>query len=188
MLRSLAFTTQGRLHSKDIEIFLMPTLLADTNLFLWVDLEKPTAEETKSVLEDVFHFHPLSVEDALSAIHHPKIESYDNYLYLILHGIDANASRSELATRDVDFFLDLPTEAACRAVQPALEADGFKTDFRPFEGELNEGYSLHATKSLRVSVTEIHEQSQRFTALAKTHGGRYDGWAVAGLGKPEGRR
>ena len=50
MIRSFAFTTQGRLHSKDIEMFLMPTLLADTNLFLWVDLEKPTAEETKFVL------------------------------------------------------------------------------------------------------------------------------------------
>jgi hypothetical protein len=42
MIRSFAFTTQGRLHSEDIEMFLMPTLLADTNLFLWVDLENPT--------------------------------------------------------------------------------------------------------------------------------------------------
>ena len=51
MIRSFAFTTQGKLHSKDIEVFLMPTLLADTNLFLWVDLEKPTSEEAKRVLE-----------------------------------------------------------------------------------------------------------------------------------------
>jgi hypothetical protein len=87
----------------------------------------------------------------------------------------------------VDFFLDLPTEAACIAVQPGLEADGFKVDFRRFEGELNEGWSLHATRSLRVSVTEIHEQSQRFTALSGRYGGRYDGWAVAGLGKPSGK-
>ena len=34
------------MHSKDLELFLMPTLLADTNLFLWVDLENPTLEET----------------------------------------------------------------------------------------------------------------------------------------------
>jgi len=54
MIRSFAFTTQGRLHSKNIEMFLMPTLLADTNLFLWVDLEQPTPEETKFVLEDIF--------------------------------------------------------------------------------------------------------------------------------------
>ena len=56
MIRSFAFTTQGRLHTKDIEMFLMPTLLADTNLFLWVDLENPTPEESRSVLEDGFPF------------------------------------------------------------------------------------------------------------------------------------
>jgi hypothetical protein len=44
MIRSFAFTAQGKLHTKNVEPFLMPTLLADTNLFLWVDLEKPTTE------------------------------------------------------------------------------------------------------------------------------------------------
>ena len=47
MVRSFAFTTEGKLHSKDIELFLMPTLLADTKLFLWVDLEDPTPQETE---------------------------------------------------------------------------------------------------------------------------------------------
>jgi len=47
MIRSFAFTTQGRLHTQNIDLFLMPTLLADTNLFLWVDLEAPTAEEVR---------------------------------------------------------------------------------------------------------------------------------------------
>ena len=76
MIRSFAFTTQGRLHSKDIETFLMPTLLADTNLFLWVDLEQPTPEETKFVLEDIFHFHPLSIEDCVVVSPSPKVEEY----------------------------------------------------------------------------------------------------------------
>ena len=52
MIRSFAFTTQGRLHTKNIDTFLMPTLLADTNLFLWVDLEKTSAEEAKFILEN----------------------------------------------------------------------------------------------------------------------------------------
>ena len=71
---------------------------------LWVDLARPTPEESR-VLTDVFRFHPLSVEDALSAIHHPKIEAYPGYLYLILHGIDRSHAEREFATRDVDFFL-----------------------------------------------------------------------------------
>jgi magnesium transporter len=72
---------------------------------LWVDLVQPTPDEGQAILANTFHFHPLSVEDALSDIHHPKIEPYDRYLYVILHGIDFHAGEHEFATRDVDFFL-----------------------------------------------------------------------------------
>ena len=72
---------------------------------LWVDVAQPTPEEGQAVLANTFHFHPLSVEDALSEIHYPKIESYDRYLYVILHGIDFRAQEHWFATLDVDFFL-----------------------------------------------------------------------------------
>src|SRR6266545_14351 len=96
MVRSFAFTTQGRLHSKDIEAFLMPTLLADTHLFLWVDLEKPTSEEAKFFLEDVFHFHPLSIEDCITECPSPKVEEYQPkeddrfapYIFIVIHAVD----------------------------------------------------------------------------------------------------
>lgn len=97
-----------------------------SNVTLWVDLTTPGDEESRLLL-DVFHFHPLSVEDAGSSLQFPKIEAYQGYLYLVLHGIDAKlappkptrdgglvppkptgvggAQRSQFATRDVDFFL-----------------------------------------------------------------------------------
>ena len=71
---------------------------------VWVDLAAPTPEEGR-ILADVFHFHPLSVEDALSALQFPKIEPYQGYLYLVLHGIDVQKSGDRVATRDIDFFL-----------------------------------------------------------------------------------
>ena len=54
---------------------------------LWVDLAAPSIPEAL-LLSDTFAFHPLSVEDATSAIQYPKAEAYDGYLYVILHGID----------------------------------------------------------------------------------------------------
>src|SRR5262245_26180218 len=72
---------------------------------LWVDVAQPTPDEGQAVLANTFHFHPLSVEDALSEIHYPKIESYDRYLYVILHGIDFRVQEHWFATLDVDFFL-----------------------------------------------------------------------------------
>jgi magnesium transporter len=71
---------------------------------LWVDLMNPTEEEGR-ILADYFHFHELSIEDALGEIHHPKVEPYDGYLYLVLHAIDFELAKHEFATHEVDFFL-----------------------------------------------------------------------------------
>ncbi len=70
----------------------------------WMDLAKPSPDEAR-VLRDVFKFHELAIEDALSEVHHPKVEAYDGFLYLILHGIDFQAARHRFATRDTDFFV-----------------------------------------------------------------------------------
>lgn len=75
----------------------------DSGVVVWVDLSP--SEEAAHVLHDVFHFHDLAIEDALSDIHFPKIESYGSYLYLVLHGIDFEASVHRFATHDTDFFL-----------------------------------------------------------------------------------
>ena len=71
---------------------------------LWVDLKAPGDAERR-LLSEVFGFHPLSVEDAVSALQFPKIEAYPGYLYVVLHGIDAEPQQTQFATRDVDFFL-----------------------------------------------------------------------------------
>jgi magnesium transporter len=113
MIRSFAFTTAGKLHTKDIEPFLMPTLLADTNLFLWVDLEAPTQTEWKEVLETIFHFHPLSIEDCVTPSPSPKVEEYSPkegdrftpYLFMVIHGVDYDRKENCFATSELDFFL-----------------------------------------------------------------------------------
>jgi magnesium transporter len=74
------------------------------NAFVWVDLASPSIPETL-ILSDSFAFHPLSVEDARAEIHDPKIEAYDGYLYVILHGIDIRQGKKALFTHDVDFFI-----------------------------------------------------------------------------------
>ena len=113
MIRSFAFTTQGKLHSTDLQRFLMPTLLSDTNLFLWIDLEDPAPEDAKSILEGLFHFHPLSVEDCINESHSPKVEEYSPkeddkfapYLFMVIHGVDYSRKDGVFATSELNFFL-----------------------------------------------------------------------------------
>ena len=70
----------------------------------WVDLAAPSIPESL-ILSDTFHFHPLSVEDAMSSLQYPKIEAYDGYLYIVLHGIESRFAEHCFGTHDVDFFL-----------------------------------------------------------------------------------
>ena len=79
--------------------WLQPT----SGVWVWVDLIAPTPDDSR-ILE-VFKFHELAIEDALMEIHHPKVESYGDVLYVILHGIDFKAREHAFRTKDVDFFL-----------------------------------------------------------------------------------
>jgi Regulator of ribonuclease activity B len=77
---------------------------------------------------------------------------------------------------EVDFFFGLPDESACARLRVILEPEGFSVDARPAVGEAASGYSLHARKHLRISVSEMQEYSRRFRTLAEELGGNYDGW------------
>ena len=51
--------------------------------FVWVGMHQPTQAEIAEVAE-VFGLHPLAVEDAVQAHQRPKLERYDDSLFLIL--------------------------------------------------------------------------------------------------------
>ena len=59
---------------------------------LWVDLEAPTDAE-RGILERVFNFHKLAIENAVQLSNHPRIDDYGDYLYLVVHGVSPTNSR-----------------------------------------------------------------------------------------------
>ncbi len=80
-----------------------------SSVTVWVDLADPTPGEL-AILNDVFHFHQLAIDDAASDLQFPKVEQYPGVLYIVMHrlasrsagrGLDSHA----VQTRDVDFFL-----------------------------------------------------------------------------------
>ncbi|HEV7433174.1 MAG TPA: ribonuclease E inhibitor RraB [Steroidobacteraceae bacterium] len=81
----------------------------------------------------------------------------------------------------VDFFFDLPDQAACDQVRAILQGREFAVDFRQVDADRGDRYTLHAFKSLRVSVVEMQALTREFKELAQRHGGRYDGWAAEGM-------
>ena len=58
--------------------------LKDDSL-LWLDLAD-TSPETIALLRDVFKIHPLAVEDAQEFNQRPKVEDYEDFVYLVAYG------------------------------------------------------------------------------------------------------
>src|SRR5688572_2749111 len=50
----------------------------------WINIERPRAVD-RAWLEEHFAFHPLDYEDVLSRNQRPKIDEYDEYLFIVLH-------------------------------------------------------------------------------------------------------
>jgi hypothetical protein len=79
---------------------------------------------------------------------------------------------------EVDFFLAFPTREAADELAAELLAEGFKTDVvdTPENGALR--FSLHAQKSLQLTVPDMQALSRRLTDAALAREGRYDGWSA----------
>ena len=96
--------SEGKLVGRDLELEALRLVRADKGLVLWIDLDNPTDEEAKAILEGVFQFHPVAIEDCLTPSSLPKIEDYDDYLFMVVHGVDFTR-KDKFNTSELDLFL-----------------------------------------------------------------------------------
>lgn len=103
MIRSFIFS-DGKLVGQDLELEALRLVRADKGLLLWVDLDNPTPEEIKAILENVFQFHPLAIEDCVAPNSLPKVEDYEDYLFIVTHAVDFTRT-DKFSTTELDLFL-----------------------------------------------------------------------------------
>jgi len=60
-------------------------ILKEDHTFVWFDLADPSAADLK-LLQEEFDLHPVAIEDAALAHERPKIDTYDRYALLVVHG------------------------------------------------------------------------------------------------------
>lgn len=89
----------------DLPVDELPRLLAEKTNQVWADLQGASNGEYERVLTQVFHFHPLAIEDALRDTHLPKLDDYASYLYLVFHTVALGDEPMDIDTEEVDVFL-----------------------------------------------------------------------------------
>ncbi|HEV7301892.1 MAG TPA: magnesium/cobalt transporter CorA [Tepidisphaeraceae bacterium] len=98
--------------STDTSVATLSRAVRDPKATFWVDMIKPTDDEY-ALLDDVFGFHPLAIEDSIKYLQRPKIESYNHigdsfrqgYFYMVIHGPDLSSFRDKLRTKELDMFV-----------------------------------------------------------------------------------
>jgi magnesium transporter len=71
---------------------------------VWVGLAEPTQEEFDKIVGD-FRFHPLAIEDAISAKQRPKFEEYPGLQFCVFKTVFYNEEHSEVSTGEIFCFL-----------------------------------------------------------------------------------
>jgi len=107
----------------------------DKGGLLWLDIEGPDEPLDRKLEEwlcNVFHFHPLAVEDALRESHVPKVDEWGDYLYIVFHVAMIEPESEKLELQELDFFLgrNYLVTYHTRAL-PILDQDRIKIEHDP---------------------------------------------------------
>ena len=89
----------------------------------WINIERPGPLD-QAWLEEHFEFHPLDYEDVRSRNQRPKIDEYDDYLFIVLHFpvFDKQVGRLNAGELDIfigpDYLITMPERAAAAGRVP----------------------------------------------------------------------
>lgn len=70
----------------------------------WIYIEKPTNQDVDYLAKE-FNFHPLNLDDLLSRVQRPKIDEYEDHLFIVLHFPVFNKENMVTKPGEVDIFI-----------------------------------------------------------------------------------
>ncbi len=104
MIRSVYYSPEGKIRTDINQGEFI--LLKESEGVLWIDMLGDDKANYKLVLEEIFGFHPLAVDDALEETHVPKVDDWGKYLYLVLHNFEITSGEDELIlVNELDVFV-----------------------------------------------------------------------------------
>jgi len=57
------------------------------------------------MLSDVFHFHPLAIEDCLHGLQRPKLDEYPGYMFVVIHAVSRDTTGGVFHPTEFDLFV-----------------------------------------------------------------------------------
>lgn len=138
--------------------------------FVWIGLSEPGADELEAVARE-FNLHELAVEDAVKAHQRPKLEIYDDTLFLVLKSVRYLDAEEALEIGEIMLFVHRGFIVSVRHGQASALADvRAQIEARPHLLRCGPGAVLHAivdrvvddygvvVEGLEIDVQEVEAQ------------------------------
>jgi magnesium transporter len=93
----------GSCHAEDFDPEKVSDYLEQEGTVVWMDVCEPTAKEFSLIAEE-FALNPLAVEDALHERQRPKLDHYDDHVFISLYDVALNDATGELVTSELAVF------------------------------------------------------------------------------------
>ena len=78
--------------------------LLDRDEYFWLDLDAPSNDDVQ-ILDDLFHFHPLALEDLRKKGQRPKLEDFGDYMFLVYYGARDPDGTTGVSLEEVHAFI-----------------------------------------------------------------------------------
>jgi len=77
----------------------------DDNTITWINIDGIHDTSILSKLGDCFGFHPLILEDILNTEQRPKVEDFNDYVYIVLKMIDSSKNQNGITMEQVSIII-----------------------------------------------------------------------------------
>jgi len=90
---------------RQLDAFTASELTADPGEVTWINVTGITKDKDLEKLGECFNIHPLVLEDILELGQRPKVEDYEDYLYIVLNSVRPGDEAEQLAAEEISLVL-----------------------------------------------------------------------------------
>ena len=109
----------------DLGLEELPYLLSDPEVLVWCDISSTQGGQNGPygrLLREVFGFDELTIEDCFTKSHLPKVDFYDDYLFMALFSFHLSEKTRRVQTIEVDMYIG-QNYVVCIHPRPLRELD-----------------------------------------------------------------
>ena len=96
---------ENDLDERQVDAFTDCRTADDQGEVTWINVNGVSRVKDLEKLGECFKIHPLVLEDILEVGQRPKVEDYDDYLYIVLDSIKPVAEAEELVSQEISLVL-----------------------------------------------------------------------------------